>query len=157
LHFLAMSASRPNVTAAIRDASPDTDAAPHSAAAAAGFAPTAASPAAHTTASALPESSLAHELHAVQQRVLGVEEEINEAKEDRKACVKGSELWLRADDELKQLRDELKQLRDELKQLRTKEEQLRDELKRKELALLQPCVSTGSCQQKCNTAPKLRA
>lgn len=66
-------------------------------------------------------STLERELASVKQQLADVLEEIKEAKDNRKACVPGDDLW--------------KEYTSELKQLRTKEEQLRDELKRKEVAL----------------------
>jgi len=56
-----------------------------------------------------------------------VEIEIAEAKENRNACTKGSDLWIRADDELKQLRKKEEQLRE-------KEALLHKEKERRELA-----------------------
>jgi hypothetical protein len=75
------------------------------ASASASVAPHAALPAAASSSPA-PLLSVEHELAAVNQRLIDVENEIHEAKENRKACTKGSDLWIRADDELKQLRDE---------------------------------------------------
>ncbi len=103
---------------------PSRDAHPRGSAAAA-HSTVAAAVAAQSTS---PEAALAQELCTVKQRIADVEQDIEEAKQSRKACAKGDQLWLRADDELKQLRDE-KAL------LLKKEEQLRDEFKRKELAL----------------------
>ena len=64
--------------------------------------------------------------------------------------MKGDPLWIRADDELKQLRDE-KVL------LLKKEEQLRDELKRKESLLEQrrsaPGTITDTTHGTCNMHP----
>jgi chromosome segregation ATPase len=83
-------------------------------------------PAAAAAAAAHPAASLAEELAAVKQRIADVQKEIEEAKENRKACVPGDDLW-------KEYSNEIKQLRDEKALLLKKEEQLRDELKRKEL------------------------
>lgn len=125
-----------SVAAASRDAHPrGSDAAAHSAAAAAAAAAGAAPVAA---ASPLPDASLAQELAAVKQRIANVETEIEEAKENRKACVPGDDLW-------KEYSSELKQLREKEALLIKKEEQLRDELKRKEIAFGQPSSTTGQC------------
>jgi septal ring factor EnvC (AmiA/AmiB activator) len=74
------------------------------------------------------------ETAALTRRIADVETEIEEVKASRKACVLGNDLWLRADDELKQLR--------------TKEEQLRDELRRKDVLLGHSSTLTGLCQAK---------
>jgi len=110
-----MSATHPeSLTVGSRDA-------PHgsasvAAAAAAHSAAASSSPAAAAADAALPPNELA----AVKQRIAEVEAKIDAVEKKRDVHPEGSLLWLRYDDELKQLR--------------TKEEQLRDELKRKEVA-----------------------
>jgi hypothetical protein len=114
-----MSTHNESVATASKDALPrDSDVAAH------------AAPAAAAAAAAFPSSaqSPAHdELTAIKQRITSVEKDILEVKDNRNAYTKRSDLWIRADDELKQLRElllkEKEQLREE-KALLKREERL---------------------------------
>ena len=64
-------------------------------------------------------TAIEQETEALKRRIATLEEEIDAVKARRDAHAEGNALWMRYDDELKQLR--------------SKEEQLRDALKRKEL------------------------
>lgn len=80
------------------------------------------------SSSSSPFPSLEHELAAVKQQIAALEPKIDATEKRRDARSEDDPLWIRADDELKQLR-----AKEAL--LLKKEEQLRDEFKRKELAL----------------------
>ena len=88
------------------------------ASASASVAPSAVLPA---TAASSPAAfpSFEQELAAVKRRISDVEKEIDEVKENRKACAPGDDLWKEYTSELKQLRDELKRKESLLEQRRS--------------------------------------
>ncbi len=118
-----MSAHIESVVVASRDAHPHgSAAATHSTVAAAA----AASPAAAAfSSSSSPLPSVEHELAAVKQQLAALQPKIDATEKRRDARSEDHPLWIRADDELKQLREketlllkEKEQLRDEAKEIR---------------------------------------
>jgi predicted nucleic acid-binding Zn-ribbon protein len=109
------------------------------ASASASVAADAASPASAASSSSPPLRSLEHELATVKQQLAALQPKIDAVEKRRDARSEDDPLWIRADDELKQLRTKEALL---LK----KEEQVRDELKRKEMACVQQPSTTGQCR-----------
>jgi hypothetical protein len=103
----------------------------------------AASPAAAAAAvSSSSPLSLEHELATVKQQLAALQPKIDAAEQRR------DELRGKGDPDWKLDNDELKQLRTKEALLLKKEEQVRDELKRKEMACVQPSTTTGQRRDK---------
>ncbi len=73
------------------------------------------------TSSAVADPALSSPVAALQRRIAALEVEIVQTKALRDAEGKGSAMWIRFDDELKQLRDELKRKEMQLERLSTGE------------------------------------